>query len=74
MITEIATFYLKEVGSLAELNSSASKLIREFIAPELIANGARDIYYGQFIEKPEMAILFGQWESLQAHKDFMSSP
>ena len=74
MISEIVTFQLKFNASLADPSSPASKVIRECLAPELAAHGAHDAYYGQFIEKPDIAILFVGWDSMDEHKKFLSSP
>lgn len=74
MITEIVTFQLKANGSLADPGSPAGNVIRELLAPELAAHGAHGVYYGQFIEKPETAIIFAQWDSIDQQKNFMCSP
>ena len=74
MVTEIVTFSLKADADLSDPNSPASKLVVDFLVAELAAPGAHNAYYGQYIEKPEAAILFVNWDSLEAHKKFMSSP
>ena len=74
MVTEIITFGLKADADLSDPSSPARKLVVDFLVAELAAPGARNAYYGQYIEKPETAILFVNWDSLEAHKKFMSSP
>ena len=74
MIMEIATFQLKESVIPADPSSPASKSIREYLTQELNAHGAHNAYYGQFIEKPETAIVFVNWDSVDDNKVFMSSP
>lgn len=74
MITEKVTFQLRADASLADPSSPASRVIRDFLAPELAAHGAHHAYYGQFIEKTEMVIIFVEWDSIDDHKKFMKSP
>ncbi|MCJ1247046.1 hypothetical protein MMC30_004257 [Trapelia coarctata] len=74
MITEIVTFHLAPSCSLSTPDTPASKVITDFLAPELAAHGAHDAYYGSFIEKPDVAIIFLEWDSLADHQKFMSSP
>lgn len=74
MVTEIVTFSLKADASLSDPSSPASKVVADFLAPELAAHGAHNAYYGRYIEKPETGIIFVNWDSLEAHKKFMSSP
>jgi len=73
MITEIITFQLQANADLADLGSPATTLIRKFLAVELATHGAQNAYYGQFIEKPETAIVFLDWDS-EDHENFRSSP
>ena len=73
MITEIATFQLNSSTDLSEPNSPAGKVIRDRLIPEHIANGAIQVYYGQFIEKPDTAIMFVQWDSYDDRKRFVNS-
>lgn len=74
MVTEIITFRLKADASLSDPSSPASKVVADFLAPETAPHGARSAYYGQYIEKPERGIIFRNWDSLEAHKEFMSVP
>ena len=74
MVTEIVTFSLKADASLSDPTSPASKLVLDFLAPEVAAHGAHNAYYGQYIEKPEIGIIFVNWDSLESHKKFMNSP
>jgi hypothetical protein len=73
MITEIVMLPLKVSADVSQPNSSAGKAIREILALELTVQGARYAYYGQFIEKPETAVIFVNWDSLDDHKNFISS-
>ncbi len=73
-ITEIVTFQLKVSGSLSDKSSTASKVIVQFLTKELAAHGAQHAYYGEAIEKPEMANIFINWDSLDDHKKLMNSP
>ena len=73
MVTEIITFSLKADANLSDPSSPASKLL-DSLGAELAAHGAHNAYYGQYIEKPETGIIFVNWDSLEAHKKFMSSP
>ena len=74
MVTEMVTFSLKADANLSDPTSPASKLVVNFLVAELTAHRAHNAYYGQYIEKPETGILFVNWDSLEAHKKFMSSP
>jgi len=74
MITEIVTFPLKVDAGLADPSSPASKVIHEFLVPELATHGARHAYYGQYIEKPGTGIIFVEWYSVDDQKRFTSSP
>ncbi|MCJ1317233.1 hypothetical protein MMC15_002556 [Xylographa vitiligo] len=74
MITEIVTFQLKGEATLPDSSSPARKVIRDFLTLVLAALGARSAYYGQFIEKPEIVIMFIGWDSIDDHKSFMNSP
>ena len=74
MITEIVTFQLKGEATLPDPSSPARKVIRDFLTLVLAALGARSAYYGQFIEKPEIVIMFIGWDSIDDHKSFMNSP
>ena len=73
MVTEIFTFHLKVDVDLSDPTSPASKAVLDVLRPELAAEGAHHAYYGQFIEKPEMGIIFVKWDSVEHHKSFMSS-
>ncbi|KAL9120137.1 MAG: hypothetical protein Q9187_003307 [Circinaria calcarea] len=75
MITEIVTFQLNDdvENSLINPSSPAGKVIRQCLVSELTAKGALYAYFGQLIEKPEMAIIFVGWDSFEDHKNFMSS-
>ena len=57
MITEIVILPLKASADTSDPSSSAGKAIREILVPELRAQGARSAYYGQFIEKPDTAVV-----------------
>lgn len=74
MIIEIATVQLKVEEDPSNQNSPVSKEIQEVTAPNLRKNGARYVYYGLFIGKPNTVIVFVDWDSLDDHKLFMSSP
>ena len=74
MTTEIAVFQLKESVILADPSSPALKSIREYLTQKLNAHGAHTAHYGQFLEKPETSIVFANWDSIDDHKVFMSSP
>ncbi|MCJ1394839.1 hypothetical protein MMC18_007719 [Xylographa bjoerkii] len=73
MITEIVTFQMKDEASLANPSSHARKVIRDFLTLVLVAPGAQNAYYGQFIEKLETVVMFIGWNSIDDHKKFMSS-
>ena len=73
MITEIVTFRLKTDASLADTTSPASNVIRESLVPELAAQGADYVFYGQVIEKPEIGIVFVQRKSIEGQKKDTSS-
>lgn len=73
MITEIVTFQLNTSTTLSDPTSPAGTIIREVLMTKLTANGAHHGYYGQFIEKPDTAIIFIHWDSLDDHKKFISS-
>ena len=73
MLTEIVTFETKPNASLVDPDSVANKIIRETLSSELAARGAHHAYYGSFIERPEMVIIFVGWDSIDDHKNFMSS-
>ena len=74
MVTEIVTFSLKADANLSDPSSPASKLVVDFLVAERTAHGAHNAYYGQYMEKPETGILVVNWDSLEAHKESMSSP
>lgn len=74
MVTEILTFRLKADASLSDPASPASKVVVDFLAPGFASHGAHNAYYGQYIEKPETGIIFRNWDSIEAHKNFMSLP
>lgn len=74
MVTEIITFCLKADASLSDPSSPASKVVANFLATGFAPHGAHNAYYGQYIEKPETGIIFRNWDSLEAHKKFMSLP
>ena len=74
MITEIATLQLRDEDDLSSPSSTASKVIREITAPNLLAHKARFVYYGQFIEKPNTLVIFVNWNTIDDHKSFASSP
>ena len=56
------------MDSLIDPSSPAGNVIRECLASELAAKGARYAYFGQFLEKPEMAIIFVGWDSIEDHQ------
>ena len=64
MIMEIATFQLKVSEDLSNTGSEVSKVIRQTTTPNLKKHGARYVYYGQFIEKPDVVIIIVQWNSI----------
>jgi hypothetical protein len=74
MITEIVTFQLKADVSLANPSSPASKVICGSLVPEQAVHGAHHAYYGQYVEKPETALIIVEWDSIVDQKKFMSSP
>ena len=71
MITEIVTFQLNAdvTDNLVDPSSPARKVIRECLASKLTAKGARHAYFGQFLEKPKMAIIFVVWDSIQDYRN-----
>lgn len=73
MITEIATFKLKSSTDLSKSDSPAGKAIRDALIPQIIANGTINVYYGQFVERSDQAIMFVQWDSLDDRNGFVSS-
>jgi len=73
MITEIITFHLAPSCSLSSPSSPASKVITDFLAPKLTAHGAHAAYYGAFVEKPDVAIILLEWDSIEDHQKFMNS-
>jgi heme-degrading monooxygenase HmoA len=73
MVTEVLTFQLKESSSLADSSSPVATTIREFLKIELAADGAKQAHFGHFIEKPDTVVIFVNWDSLEAHQNFMST-
>jgi hypothetical protein len=73
MITEIAIFELAASADLSDATSPTTSTIRDFLASVTAAKGAHSAYFGQFIEKPETVIMFIDWDSAAAHKQFVAT-
>ena len=73
MITEIVTFELAAPANLSIATSPTASTIRAFLSSVTAAEGAHTAYFGQFDEKPETAVMFIDWDSVAAHKQFMTT-
>ncbi|OBT64683.1 hypothetical protein VE03_05906 [Pseudogymnoascus sp. 23342-1-I1] len=74
MITEIATLELAAPADLSDPSSPTTSTIRTFLTAVLAADGAHAAYFGQSVEKPDIVIIFIDWDSTDAHHQFLASP
>ncbi|KAI4162888.1 MAG: hypothetical protein LQ342_003399 [Letrouitia transgressa] len=74
MITEIVTFQLQASADLGDINSPTTQAIRSSLSVVLADSKAPSAYYGQFLKRPDTAILFVNWPSNNEHERFKSSP
>lgn len=73
MITEIATFELSAPADFSNTTCPTASIIREFLASTKTVGGAKSAYVGQTNEKPETILMFIDWDSSDAHKQFMAT-
>ncbi|KFY36031.1 hypothetical protein V495_07959, partial [Pseudogymnoascus sp. VKM F-4514 (FW-929)] len=75
MITEIATFSLLTPADLSDPSSPTTSIIRAFLSAILAADGgAHAAFFGQSVEKADTVVLFIDWDSAEAHRQFLASP
>ncbi|KFY27209.1 hypothetical protein V493_03641 [Pseudogymnoascus sp. VKM F-4281 (FW-2241)] len=74
MITEIATFKLTSPADFSDAESPTASTIRTFLAAVLATEGAHAAYFGQVAESPDTVIIFIDWDSTEAHNQFLASP
>lgn len=74
MITEIAIIQLNADTDLGDSASHGSKAIRDSLTQSLTTSGAQFAYYGQSLEHPKTVFIFFNWDTIEDHHRFMSSP
>jgi heme-degrading monooxygenase HmoA len=73
MATEIALLKLKADSNVNDASSAAGKSWQESLKDVLSQPGAQRAYWGTSEETPTMLRLFIDWDSVDSHKNFMSS-
>lgn len=73
MATEIVIFPIKEGDLPNDLSTPAGKVFQEILHEVLRQPGAQRAYWGAEVENPTNARLFIDWDSVDAHKNFMNS-
>ncbi|KAL9036355.1 MAG: hypothetical protein Q9180_004346 [Flavoplaca navasiana] len=74
MATEIADIPLQPGLDINDAKSSAGKVLQEFFGVIQDQDGYQRAYHGRQIEKPNIWQVVIDWDSIVAHKKFMSSP
>ncbi|KAF1352282.1 hypothetical protein BDV97DRAFT_397317 [Delphinella strobiligena] len=73
-VTEVATFQLKTGSNITDLNSQAGRIWQSICRTVSRADNFEGLFYGHEVETPNVAQLFVNWDSLESHKKFMTSP
>ncbi|MCJ1312048.1 hypothetical protein MMC25_005722 [Agyrium rufum] len=73
MITEVVTFPLKDDLSSVGLESQFSRTMEQTIAGLLKAQNVHSIYYGRFVEKPDIAVILILWNASHQYTNFEQS-
>lgn len=72
MATEIAIFQLRSGQRVDDASSSAGQVLKETLDKLSQQAGFQRAYWGLEVENPENFRLFVDWDSVEAHTEFMN--
>jgi len=72
--TEVASLPMKEGQDTDDFSSASGQKFKELLDTVASQPGCQRIHYGRAVENPSMLNLFIDWDSIDAHKNFIASP
>jgi len=72
-VTELAKLPLKAGTDVSDPNTTAGGVWHDTLNQVLAQDGAQRAYWGIQVESPNILMLYVDWQSHDAHKNFMAS-